>query len=260
MPVERVNGIDLYYEMEGDGEAVVFIHGLGSSSRDWEQQMDFFAEQFRVVALDLRGHGRSEKPPGPYSMKMFAGDTAELIKTLDLGAVHVVGISLGGMVAFQLALDSPDSVKSLVIINSGPEVVARTLRERWQVFVRRAIVQFLGMRRMGEVLSERLFPKAEQAELRAVFVERWAENNPKAYMATLNAIVGWSVAKRIGEIEARTLVISADQDYTPVADKEAYVTQMQNAELVVIEDARHAVTVERPKAVNEAVMGWLINS
>jgi pimeloyl-ACP methyl ester carboxylesterase len=259
MPKRQINDVELYYEASGQeaGEVVLFVHGLGSSGRDWEGQVPFFAERFRVVTADLRGHGRSEKPKGPYSMKMLAGDTAGLIEALGLGPVHVVGLSLGGMVAFQLAVDRPELIKSMVIINSGPEVVVRTLRDRWQVFVRRSIVRLLGMRKMGEVLAGRLFPKEGQAELRAVFVERWAENDPKSYMAALNAIVGWSVAEHLGAIKARTLVIAADQDYTPVAAKEAYVGLMKDAELVVIEDARHAVVMEKAGEVNEVVLGFL---
>jgi pimeloyl-ACP methyl ester carboxylesterase len=260
MPKRQINDVELYYEVSGQeaGEVVLFVHGLGSSGRDWEGQVPFFAEQFRVVTADLRGHGRSEKPKGPYSMKMLAGDVAGLVEGLGLGAVHVVGLSLGGMVAFQLAVDRPELVRSLVIINSGPEVVVRTWKDRWNVFVRRSIVGVLGMRRMGEVLSKRLFIKEEQADLRAVFVERWAENDPRAYMATLNAIVGWSVVERLGEIGVRTLVVAADEDYTPVAAKEAYVGLMGDAELVVIEDARHAVVVEKAREVNEVILGFLM--
>ena len=260
MPKQHLNDIELYYEILGeeDRETVLFVHGLGSSGRDWEGQVPFFSERFRVVTADLRGHGRSQKPPGPYSMKMFAGDVVGLIEALGLGPVHVVGLSLGGMVAFQLAVDRPELVKSMVIINSGPEVVVRTMKDRWQVFVRRAIVRLLGMRRMGEVLSKRLFIKKEQEKMREVFVERWAENDPKAYMATLNAIVGWSVMDRLGEIEARTLVVASDEDYTPVEDKEAYVGLMEDARLMVIEDARHAVVVERPRKVNKLVLAFLL--
>jgi pimeloyl-ACP methyl ester carboxylesterase len=111
---------------------------------------------------------------------------------------------------------------------------------------------------MGEVLSKRLFIKAEQADLRARFVEEWAKNDPKAYMAALNAIVGWSVVEHLGDIGARTLVVAADGDYTPVSDKAAYVGLMRDAELVVIEDARHAVVVEKAGEVNEVVLGFLM--
>ncbi|MCC6299600.1 MAG: alpha/beta hydrolase [Anaerolineales bacterium] len=257
MPKSTVNNIEIYYETAGKGQTVLLIHGLGSSVRDWEMQIPAFAKSYQTVAFDLRGHGGSQKPQGPYSMSLFAKDAAELIKSLGGAPVHVVGISLGGMVAFQLAVDHPDLVKSLVIVNSGPEVIVRTMKDRWNVFLRFAIVRLLGMRKMGEVLSKRLFPKAEQDNLRDTFVERWAENDPRAYADTLRAIVGWSVADRIRNITAPTLVVAADGDYTPVSAKEEYVSKMQNAKLVVIQDSRHAVPVEKPEEFNRTVMEFL---
>jgi pimeloyl-ACP methyl ester carboxylesterase len=257
MPKLHINDIDLYYETAGQGQPVLFIHGLGSSSRDWEPQVAFFSKDYQVVTFDLRGHGQSQKPPGPYSMQLFARDTAELLKQLNLTPVHIVGISLGGMIAFQLTVDNPELAKSLVIVNSGPEVVVRSLKDRWQVFLRTSIVHLLGMRKMGEVLSKRLFPKEEQAALRETFASRWAENDPKAYLATLRAIVGWSVAEHLEKIGLPTLVIAADEDYTPVAAKEAYVGKMQQADLVVIEDSRHGTPIERPEEFNEVVRTFL---
>jgi len=257
MPKLHVNDIDLYYGSAGQGQPILLIHGLGSSTRDWEPQTTFFSNQFQVVAFDLRGHGQSQKPPGPYSIPLFAQDTAELIRALGLGPVHLVGISLGGSIAFQLAVDEPELLRSLVIVNSGPEAIFRTLKERWAVLLRQLIVRLLGMRKMGETLSSRLFPKEEQAGLRQQFVERWAENDPKAYLASLRAIVNWSVADRLPTISVPTLVVAADQDYTPLSLKEAYVAKMQQAELVVIEDCRHATTIERPEQFNEQLMAFL---
>jgi pimeloyl-ACP methyl ester carboxylesterase len=90
-----------------------------------------------------------------------------------------------------------------------------------------------------------------------VFAGRWAENDPKAYLATLRAIVGWSVAEHLEKIALPTLVIAADEDYTPVAAKEAYVGKMQQADLVVIEDSRHGTPIERPEEFNEVVRTFL---
>lgn len=129
----RVCDIDLYYEVTGQGNPIVFIHGLGSSIRDWEYQVEYFSRRFQVIAFDIRGHGKSEKPAGPYSIPLFAGDTAELIKALDIAPAHVVGISLGGMIALQLAANEPELVRSLVVVNSGSEMVARSLKERLEV-------------------------------------------------------------------------------------------------------------------------------
>jgi pimeloyl-ACP methyl ester carboxylesterase len=253
MPILHLDDIDLYYDVVGEGTPLLFVHGLGSSSRDWEGQVDFFAGNYQVIVFDVRGHGKSSKPPGPYSIPLFAEDTANLLKTLEVSPAHVVGISMGGMIAFQLAVSTPEVVRSLVIVNSAPAFAVRTLKERMQVWQRFLIVRLLGMRKMGEVLSERLFPEAEHEELRRVFVERWAENDGRAYREAMRAIVGWSVVDQLEDISCRTLVIAADGDYTPVDEKKEYVERMAQAELVVIEDARHAVPVERPRKFNAAL-------
>lgn len=258
MPILNLDDIDLYYEVVGEGAPLLFVHGLGSSSRDWEKQVGFFANRYQVITFDVRGHGKTSKPPGPYSIPLFAEDTAKMLKALKVGPAHVVGISLGGMIAFQLAISQPEVVKSLVIVNSGPAFVVRTLKEQMQVWQRFLIVRLLGMRKMGEVLSERLFPEAEQEELRGVFVERWAENDRRAYQEAMRAIVGWSVEDEIEGIRCSTLVIASEEDYTPVAEKKAYVERMARAELVVIEDARHALPAERPEKFNAVLEAFLV--
>jgi pimeloyl-ACP methyl ester carboxylesterase len=258
MPILNLDDIDLYYEVVGEGAPLLFVHGLGSSSRDWEEQVDFFANRYKVIVFDVRGHGKSGKPPGPYSIPLFAKDTSKMLKALVVGPVHVVGISMGGMIAFQLAVSQPEMVRSLVIVNSGPEFIVRTSKERMQVWQRFFIVRLLGMRKIGKVLSKRLFPKAEHEELRAVFVERWAENDARAYREAMRAIIGWSVADQIENIRCSTLVLASDGDYTSVAAKKAYVERMARAELVVIEDARHALPAEKPEEFNAAIEAFLV--
>ncbi len=120
MPTTLSNGIKLYYEVNGTGQPLVLIHGLGSSTRDWEVQVREFSKTYQVVAFDLRGHGRSDKPAGPYTIPLFAADTAGLLKALGIQSAHIVGISLGGSVAFQFAVDCPAMVKTLTIVNSAP--------------------------------------------------------------------------------------------------------------------------------------------
>ena len=257
MPDIQIAGIRMHYQVEGQGEPLLFIHGLGSSLRDWAAQRAHFAQSYQVISLDLRGHGGSAKPPGPYGMPLFAADSAALLDTLGVGPAHVVGISMGGMVAFQLALDAPRQVRSLTIVNSAPELLIRTPRERLKVWQRQLIVRLLGMRKIAEVLSTRLFPEPGHADLRRTFIERWAENDPRAYRDSLRAMLGWSVADRLAEIACPTLVIAADQDYTPLATKQAYVARLPNARLAVIPDARHAVPVERPEAFNRILSEFL---
>src|SRR5262245_38321616 len=92
MPKLRVSNFDLHYTEAGRGDPLLLIHGLGSSSRDWERQISVFAEHFHVIACDLRGHGQSDKPAAPYVMRDFADDLASLILSLREGPMHVVGI------------------------------------------------------------------------------------------------------------------------------------------------------------------------
>ena len=137
----KVRDVNLHYEITGQGQPLLLIHGLGSSARDWELQVPVFAQNYRVVAFDVRGHGRSDKPPGPYSIPLFADDAAALIRALDIAPTHVVGISMGGMIALQLAVSAPELVRSLVVVNTGPELVPRTPRERLEVLQRLFLVR-----------------------------------------------------------------------------------------------------------------------
>jgi pimeloyl-ACP methyl ester carboxylesterase len=257
MPKLRTNGIDLYCEVTGKGQPLLFIHGLGDSTQTWEKQVAFFSRNYEVVTFDVRGHGQSDKPAGPYSIPLFAEDTAGLLRSLRIAPAHVVGLSLGGMIAFQLAVSEPGLLRTMTIVNSGPAMILRTFRQRYEIWRRLFLIRVLGMKAMGNFLGERLFPKPEQAELRRLVAERIAQNDKRAYLDSTRALVGWSVAEHLGSISCPTLVISADQDYTPVPLKEAYVAKMPRAELVVIKDSRHVTHMDQPEEFNKVLLAFL---
>lgn len=257
MPRLKLNDFELAFHDEGSGTPVVLIHGLGSSSLDWETQRRALSPFHRVISFDLRGHGESGRPPGPYQMSMFARDVAALMRHLQLPPAHVVGISLGGMIAFQLALDHALLVRDLVIINSGPAVVPTGFKQHMAVAQRRVALNVLGLGVAGRLVEGKLFPRAEQAPLREAFRARWQRNDRASYRATLEAIIGWSVRERLGELCHRTLVISGDRDYTPIAVKQEYVNLLSDAELLVIPDSGHATPADQPDALNAALLSFL---
>ena len=257
MSMITLGDLSTYYERHGEGEPVLLIHGLGSSTEDWEPQVHALERWFTVVAYDVRGHGKTAKPDGAYSVRQFAADARLLVQQLGLGTVHVIGLSMGGMIAFQFAADYPELVRSVVIVNSGPEMVIRSLKERAAILQRRLIVRLMGMRRMGEVLAMRLLPAPEYAARRQTFAERWARNDKRAYLRALSAIVGWSVTDRLPSIRCPVLVVAADMDYTPVAWKQWYTALMPNAKLVVIPASRHMMPVERPDEFHAALIPFL---
>ena len=257
MGMMAVNGTRLHYRDEGAGEPLVFVHGLGSSGQDWRKQVDAFSDRYRVITFDVRGHGQSDKPDGPYSIPLFATDTAALLRALDAVPATIVGLSMGGMIAFQLAVDMPDLVRRLVVVNSMPEAKLDSLRDQWIYWSRRLASRVFGMRATGRMIARRIFVKPEQGTLRNQFIERWAANDKQAYLATIDAIAGWGVEDRLGDITCPTLIVAADEDYTPVSVKREYVAQIPNAKLVVINDSHHATPVERPQAFNHALDAFL---
>ncbi|MEE9314199.1 MAG: alpha/beta hydrolase [Rhizobiaceae bacterium] len=250
-----INNHPFHTETTGKGTPVLFIHGLGSSVEDWEMQIPHFAKKYKTIAIDLRGHGKTAGSDGAYSLKQFAADCAGLIE--QEGATHIVGISMGGMVAFQLAIDFPELVKSLSIINSYAEVSLETRKVRNTVRLRKFIPRLLGMKRMGVIIGKKLFPKPEHEHLRNTVAERWARNTVKDYTKSMNAIAGWTVMKDLGKITCPTLVVAAEHDYSTVAEKQIYVDLMPNAKMVVIPDSYHGVTAEKPDEVNSAISKFL---
>jgi pimeloyl-ACP methyl ester carboxylesterase len=253
----EVNGIGIEYEVRGEGPALLLIHGLGSCKEDWEPQVAAFAKCYKVISFDLRGHGQSDKPAGPYGIEQFAADAAGLLHALHIEAAHVVGISLGGAIAFQFALDHPKLVKTLTIVNSGPDATVRTFKEKFAIWMRRYIVQRKGMNKLANIIAPQLFPKPESRAARERFIERTSRNDPQAYLHAFSALIGWSVAERIQGIACPVLAIAADQDYTPLSMKEAYVARIPGARLEVVRDARHALPMEKPAEFNAVLARFL---
>lgn len=257
MPYMPINNIQLHYEIHGQGEPLLFIHGLGGSLRDWDAQVEHFAQRYKVITVDVRGHGDSGKPNGPYSMAQFAGDIVALLNALDIDDMHVCGISMGGMIAFQMAADHPARIRSLTIVNSGPSMVPTGIKMRWMLWQRALLINLFSMRRLAEAVGARLLPQPERAEARRAFIDRLGSNRKRHYRASFRAIVGWSVLDKLPEMTMPALILTGDLDYSTPAQKQPYVALMPNARMVVIDDARHNLPMEWPERFNAALEAFL---
>jgi 3-oxoadipate enol-lactonase len=122
MPTVKVNGITIYYELQGEGEPVVLIAGLRLDLSDYHGIDSWLAQKYQVLAFDNRGAGRTDKPDTPYSIEIMADDTAELLQTLGIKAASIIGISMGGRIALELALQHPELVKKLVLVSTSARV------------------------------------------------------------------------------------------------------------------------------------------
>jgi pimeloyl-ACP methyl ester carboxylesterase len=254
MPEVTVDGITLHYERTGSGPPLLLLHGLGSSGEDWEHQVAFLSDRYDVIVPDFRGHGHSSKPSGPYSIEQFGSDIVTLIEELNTDPLVLVGISLGGMVAFQIAAERPDLVDRLIVVNALPAFETKRVSQKIQVAVRKVITRRLTMEKIGEVLSKRLLPDDEMANRRATMVERWARNDKAAYEATFAAILAWpGVADAMARTAVPITVISSELDYIGPEDKQPYIDEMPTAEMMVIERAHHGVPMEFPERFNQVL-------
>ena len=257
MPKLRIRDFDIYYEVIGEGEPLLFLHGLACSSASWETQVSMFSEHYQVITFDLRGHGQSSKLPGPYSIEMFVADTVELIKSLGLGPAHVVGHSLGGMIGLQLCIDEPEIVKSLVIANSYFEGHLRTFNDGFESLKQVILVGLRSMQKERQALSRQLLSKQGRQQLRQTAIQGLAINNKRVYISTFWTLLGWSAMDGLSTIKCPMLVIASDQDLVTVSVKEKYLSKLPHAEFVVIANSRHAVPAEQAEKFNAVLMEFL---
>jgi pimeloyl-ACP methyl ester carboxylesterase len=255
----QLPGLRMHLRDEGQGLPLLLLHGLGSSGADWELVAPLLAQGHRLLMPDLRGHGATEKPAGPYGVALHAKDVAALLDQLQLSAVHVIGLSMGGMVAFQLAVDRPDLVRSLVIINSTPDMIPRDFKTRFAFASRLFLLRVLGPKRFSAAIGKRLFPKPEQQALRELTVARLGVNTPDVYLRATKGLLNWSVIDRIGQIAAPALIISSERDYTPLAAKHAYAAKLKHARVEELKDSGHAAPADQPEALVALIRPFLDN-
>lgn len=256
MGVVRVEGARLYYQATGRGRPLLLLHGLGSSGRDWEFQVPAFARHRHCIVPDLRGHGASERS-GSYSVERFAADGWALLDQLGVGELDVLGHSMGGAVAMQMALDRPGRIGRLALSNTLPSFLIDTLAKRWLLWTRLVLMEWLGPRRLSELLTRRLYPRPDQAALRAKVARRNARGDKHVYLETVRALTRWSVAGRLGELTLPVLVLSAEFDYFLRRETDAFVAALPQGRLVHFPGTRHGLPLELPEAFNRAVLEFL---
>jgi len=256
MGVLRVEGARLYYQLAGSGAPVVLLHGLGASSDDWEYQVPEFSKHFLVVVPDFRGHGASDRA-GDYGVERFAADTWQLLDRLKVRNPVLVGHSMGGAVAMQMALDRPGAVPKLVLANTLPSFRTDTPAKRLMLWTRLLMMSVLGPRQLARIMTQRLYPGADHAALRAKVARRNASNDRNAYLASIRALTTWSARGQLDRLDMPVLVLASEHDYFGGVESQRFVAILPNARLRQFPGARHGLPLERPEAFNRAVLEFL---
>ena len=258
MPQTTINQLQIHYQESGSGEAILFLHGLGSCGQDWMLQVPAFEIQFRVVAPDLRGHGQTDKPSGRVRVAHLASDVLGLLDTLNVECAHVVGLSLGGCVGQVLALDAPQRVRSLTLVNTFAHLEPGNPGHTLMLATRLALLGVRGLPAQAHFVAARMFPKPEQEMLRKLAAERIASNDMATYRRLMLAIGAFDVRHRLGQIACPTLVIAGDRDTTvPLPPKRVLAASIPGARLEIVADSGHATPIDQPHVFNRLVLGFI---
>jgi len=251
-----VNGVRITCRVEGEGPAVLLLHGLGGSHDDWFRQVPTLASRYRVIVPDLRGFGASERQE-PFTIQQHARDAAALIAALHEVRAHVVGLSMGGAVAMELALSHPDVVAGLVLANTSPEFELRTWERRYLGFSRFLLAFLLGVGGVARLLGKAVLPAPHHERLRLRMLERASHTSRWVYIASLRALTRWSAEDRLGGINSPTLVIGAEHDFSDIHEKRRWAAKIPDARVVMIPGSRHRSELDSPGAFNAILQEFL---
>jgi len=258
MPSIDVGGLNLWYESQGEGHAIVFLHAFATTSEMWVPQVRALATAgYRVLRVDLRGHGDSSSPPGPYSVSDLALDVHRLIQNLDLGKVCLVGLSTGGRVATRLVLEYPQDIAELVLVSTKSEPaldIRNELRELAEIALQGKV----------DTAVEQFYTNHYQLLSRAApdlvnkILSGWRGKPGDGFAGVAIAISEMdSVTSRVCEITAPTLAMAGQLDPPCHPFLAWYERSMANCHGVIIPDAGHFVNVEKPDFFNRILIEFL---
>lgn len=261
MTVGRIDAgeVRMAYELTGpEGAPVVCLnHCFGSDLHYWDRHLAAF-EGFRVLRYDTRGHGGSDAPPGPYRLEMLAADVAGLQDALGIERVHFCGVSLGGQIAQTFALDYPERVVSLILVNTTCEYSEDQVA-LWRERARQVVEE--GIEPLHPALMVRWFSDeaaAKQPPGYRYMAEAIRRFPPASFAAAVEAMCHLHTTSRLPRIAAPTLVIGTPEDPgAPREVTEKMARLIPNAELEWLTPARHLASLEHPERFNALVRSFL---
>ena len=256
MPSVGADGAEIYYELTGDGDPVVLIMGLGADSRGWAMQSSAFAERYRVVLIDNRGVGKSSVASPPYTTKQMAADTLAVMDDAGIERAHVLGVSLGGAIAQELAIAAPGRVRSLALGSTwaGPSVWRSRIRE-----VQLGILESQGVEALVRFRALFIFSPALIAGAPAmmdVIEKTMAETPLEGYLHQLDAAELHDARDRLGAVAVPTVVLTGKRDILVPPELSYEVASLiQGAQLELL-DTAHAIQLEEAARFNETVLAF----
>ena len=279
MSIEKyasINGIRICYEDQGKGEPVILIHGIGAKKETWVAQFDALSVHFRVIAFDMRGVGKSDRPNEPYTMKILADDVKGLMDYLNIKAAHIIGRSLGGMVAQHFALNYPDYLQKLVLLTTNPQIPDEKAAE----FIKNGRIEEIkqlaedpkkSFWQKSKLLFHKDFRKEMKADPKKNFYGIWSvedliaecikdPSTPQDITNLSNALRSHDIIGKLHLIRNETLLISGTHDrLTPKSSMIEIHKRIPNSTLHIIENTGHFLHLSRAPEVNRLIINFLKN-
>lgn len=258
MAFVEAGDIVVHHDVSGPSAAPVlmFANALGTSFHIWDDVVTCLGPEYRILRYDMRGHGLTDAPPGPYQVAQLARDGIHLLDALAIERVHLCGLSLGGLVAQQVAARFPDRVDRLILCATGLRIGTEA---GWRA--RAEAVRHGGLEPLADELTARWFTPAffrdHPARIRG-YRNMLVRTPAEGYASACDALADADLGAAAGEIAAPTLVVHGQQDVaTPASLARQTAAAIRNARLYEVKAAAHLPCVEQPRELADAVRGFL---
>lgn len=264
MPKIKINDVNIYYEIHGEGFPIVMIMGLSANIDWWDPLLiNKMSDKYRTIIFDNRGAGRSDKPKTEYSIKLFADDTAGLMDALEIQKAYILGVSMGGMIAQEFAVDYPERVEKLILcatncglsksVQPSPEVMSiltRSTEELTAEEVARDTIQLLYTQEFIDNNTEIIEQTIKQI-LKAPIPAH-------AYKRQIEAILKFDVCRKIKKINIPTLILHGKKDIlVPPQNAEILANRIPGAKLMYLEDSGHGIFTPEFDKFTQIVLEFL---
>jgi 3-oxoadipate enol-lactonase len=260
MPFVENQGARIYWDEQGQGAPLMLIMGLGYASPLWHRTRPVLSEHFRTIASDNRGVGLSDVPPGPYSIATMASDAAAVLDAAGIARAHIFGVSMGGMIAQEFALQYPARTRSLILgcTSSGGPLTVRAENKVVDALFGRGMTPAQARNAILPFIYDASTPP-ERIEEDISVRQSWLPT-PEGYMAQLQGILVWESYSRIAQITAPTLVIHGKSDaLVPCGNGELIAERIPGAKLVLLEHASHLFLTDETEAAHHEILEFLLS-
>jgi 3-oxoadipate enol-lactonase len=253
------NGARIYWEESGAGDPLLLIMGLGYTSEMWHRTRPVLSARYRTIVFDNRGVGKSDVPPGPYSIAQMAADAAAVLDAAGVERAHVFGISMGGMIAQELALSHPERVRSLVLgctACGGRGAVSADEKVLKVVMARATMTPEEGALAMVPYIYDSSTPRERIEEDLAI--RRRTYPTAAGYLGQIQAIMAWASLDRLSDIHTPTLIIHGESDQlVPPENSRILAEHIPGARLVMLARASHIFPTDRPEESHREILAFL---